>query len=858
METGNDATVTQRISLERLAATQTRQASATPVQLLSSPTSSEAEDLIVAARARAQSDSRFSAQGKAMPLYAYDADTPAPSSTLPAIVQTQDLTLSEAITHVDGILRGLVGRRAYAQALSRDARALLEWLSGFDGSTWEERWIASGADMAPRGFEKRPALAGHQVTVPATIQGAWTLIAARMIRPSYSWLLNAGNLSACYARFWQLNDPDGLAALRALPAYGRSIPLQQINAEIGLLRVMVRTGKSLLDVRGEELLHYADVVRTSGRSRREHLAWELMVDLGPFVDEPATLRAAWSASGNSRQHSVAALVDRYQVGASGVRDLLVDYLTELKHDMDYSSLEGLAHRLARLFWWQVLQINSEQKDLRLSPDTANRWVEELHRNLDGSPRREIHSVMFAIRALYRDLAEWSHDDPVRWGVWVAPCPVPKSMSRAAAKEKRHRQARMHARTRSLVPLLPTLVAAAEERKANGERMLAAAVATANGDQFTVDGVTLQRAARRPRARAEQQAAIWVTVVAGEDPRHPLSRERGRVNVTRLEADGFWAWAVVNVLRHTGIRIEELSELTQLSLRHHTAASTGTLVPLLHIVPSKNDRERLIPMSPELVTVLVEVLRRAKGGEPNVPLSVRYDPYEKVHSAPFPHLFARRVGTRQEVISMAVIRRLLNDLASAAELTDAGEPIAFTPHDFRRLFSTEMVGAGLPLHIVGTLLGHLNLDTTRGYTAVFPEQVIAAHQAFTERRRGLRPEGEMRPATETEWDEFEDHFTRRRVALGDCHRPYGTPCVHEHACTRCRFLRVDPTQLGRLEDMTSNAEVRLEEAKGRVWLGEVAALEEQLVHLRLRRNKAEQQLNDKETSNLADASARTGD
>jgi len=73
-----------------------------------------------------------------------------------------------------------------------------------------------------------------------------------------------------------------------------------------------------------------------------------------------------------------------------------------------------------------------------------------------------------------------------------------------------------------------------------------------------------------------------------------------------------------------------------------------------------------------------------------------------------------------------------------------------------------------------------LDTTRGYTAVFPEEVIAAHQFFIERRRTLRPFGEMRPASGEEWTEFEEHFLLRKVALGDCHRPYGTPCVHEHA------------------------------------------------------------------------------
>ena len=177
----------------------------------------------------------------------------------------------------------------------------------------------------------------------------------------------------------------------------------------------------------------------------------------------------------------------------------------------------------------------------------------------------------------------------------------------------------------------------------------------------------------------------------------------------------------------------------------------------------------------------------------------------------------------------------------AGLTDAGQPVRFTPHDFRRLFATDAVNGGLPLHIAASLLGHLSLDTTRGYTAVFPEHLITAHQAFIERRRQLRPRGEDRIADTDEWAEFEQHFLLRRVALGECHRPYGTPCVHEHACTRCRFLRVDPAQLGRIDEMTENAEQRLVEAQDNGWLGEVAALEESLKHLRTRQAEAQRRL-----------------
>jgi hypothetical protein len=45
-------------------------------------------------------------------------------------------------------------------------------------------------------------------------------------------------------------------------------------------------------------------------------------------------------------------------------------------------------------------------------------------------------------------------------------------------------------------------------------------------------------------------------------------------------------------------------------------------------------------------------------------------------------------------------------------------------------------------------------------------------------------------------------------------------------------------LPRIDEMTANTEQRLAEAKDRAWLGEVAALEESLRHLRQRRSEAQ--------------------
>ena len=62
-------------------------------------------------------------------------------------------------------------------------------------------------------------------------------------------------------------------------------------------------------------------------------------------------------------------------------------------------------------------------------------------------------------------------------------------------------------------------------------------------------------------------------------------------------------------------------------------------------------------------------------------------------------------------------------------------------DTRHVFATDIVNGGLPIHIGAALLGHLNLQTTQGYVAVFAEDIVKHYQEFINHRRALRPEGE---------------------------------------------------------------------------------------------------------------------
>jgi hypothetical protein len=250
------------------------------------------------------------------------------------------------------------------------------------------------------------------------------------------------------------------------------------------------------------------------------------------------------------------------------------------------------------------------------------------------------------------------------------------------------------------------------------------------------------------------------------------------------------------------------------------------VPLLQIVPSKTDEERLLVVSPELADVLSTVIRRIREPDRAVPLVPVYDRYECVWRPASPVLFQRRFPSEIRAISDSSLRTMINAALVHTGLKDPadGQPLHYTPHDFRRFFITDAVMNGLPPHIAQIIAGHRDINVTLGYKAVYPDEAIQSHLAFLARRRSLRPTEEYRTPTDEEWQEFLGHFERRKVSIGTCGRAFGSACIHEHACVRCALLWPDPTQRSRLVEIRDNLIARIAEAEREGWLGEVEGLQ----------------------------------
>ncbi|MEU8139561.1 tyrosine-type recombinase/integrase [Streptodolium elevatio] len=727
-----------------------------------------------------------------------------------------------------------VGSQSRVRVTSRalGADRLLAWLETFPGDTWGERWEASGVEDAQGHWtDAAVQFVVQSASQPLSLSGARrvcgfgldALLSLGVLRPGIAFLIR-GRLKQAYVHVREMTDPELYARAEA---YGRRTGARERHLADSLnhlARVTMNTGLPPQDMTPAHLVEYHRVVSQLVNARSLVLAFDMLRETGVFPPGTPPLRSHLHRG----QRTVAELVDMYQVQCAPVREVLVRYLSERAPAIDYNSVVELVGHLVLTFWRDLEKHHPGIDSLHLSPEAAAAWRERarMRKNADGTmtPRSNPYAVLFVVRAFYLDIAQWAVEDPY-WARWAAPSPVRRVDVRGSTRNFRQRQARMHQRTRVLAPLLPQLVHSVEARLRWAERLHAAVADAAVGSVFSVDGERYERVAAGVDALKGGRAG------AGRLRVRRLADD-ALLDVTREEDEAFWTWAIVETLRHTGVRVEELLELTHLALVRHTLPDTGEVVPLLQIAPSKQDTERVLLVSPELAHVLARIVHRVRGGADHIPLVSRYDIHERVTGPPLPHLFQRHHGNDRRAMGSSTPGILIRQAVERLGLHGPdGQLLHYTPHDFRRIFATEAVSGGIPVHIAAKLLGHEDLNTTQTYVAVYQDDVVRHHAAFIARRRAERPGDEYREPTAVEWAEFDRHFTRRKVELGTCVRPYGTPCRHEHACLRCPALQPDPAQALRLAEIITNLHERLREAHDRGWLGEVEGLQVSLAGAR---------------------------
>jgi integrase len=713
---------------------------------------------------------------------------------------------------------------------ARSVRAALSWLADQPGVTWQERWRNSGAEahLGP-GWVQVPAEHARSrgdttASTPGRVRaGVQVLICLDVIRPDMGWLF-ARRSQRLGTAMSLLRDSEGFAAVAELAQTRYGIgPVTRAAVTFRLAVILAAKGGAIADITVGD---YLQAVEVQQGNRAHHsmngtmtVTYELLRAMGFFpAQAPITVRMFRQRD----RLTPAEMIDRRHIACLPVRDLLVDYLQERAPRVDYTTLVNLEVTLARLFWCDLEAHHPGIDSLHLPAEVAAAWKQRMQFKATTTvtdageviesrvPRKTFTDRLIAVRGFYLDIAQWAVQDPARWAAWAVPCPIRPSEINVAVQH-RHRKAAMDQRTRERLPVLPLLVAGAERRRIEAAERLAAARATRPGQMFHAVGQDIKRL---DRAYATTHR-VWAADPAIGKPR----------DLTGEDTHAFWSWATVEVLRHTGIRIEELLELSHHSLVQYRLPSTGEVVPLLQIMPSKTDTERLLLVSPELADVLAAIITRLRDPRTGaIPTVASFDQLECVWREPQPLLFQYSHGHERRAISRNSISRFLDQALATTGLTDStGAPLRFTAHDFRRIFVTDAILNGLPPHIAQVICGHADINTTMGYKAAYPAEAIEAHRAFLARRRGLRPSQEYRTPTDTEWQEFLGHFERRKVSLGTCARAFSTSCIHEHACLRCPLLWPDPAQRPRLIEIRDNLIARIAEAEHEGWLGEVEGL-----------------------------------
>ncbi|TXK12347.1 site-specific integrase [Microbacterium hatanonis] len=764
---------------------------------------------------------------------AFGAQNPTPF----VIPQRDDLqTVGEAVEFLNA--RDWIHKNSKQRARV-GVSAILEWLALHPGDSWQARWESSGIEndvswksriMTPydqsRGSAWGPGTAAG---------GVGYLVALDMVRPSYEWLQSAsGSLKNLPRVVVGHRDPVGgeqvVAALRDRADRPEKADRHVRDAMYVLACIMGRTGKTqLADVTVDDISLAISARKAVGAGPQTGSLYDAISILGLLpADAPPRFRDLRKLG----QLSIEELVDRTGIKSRRVRNFFVDYFRARAH-LRYSTILQLVSRLVQNFWVEIEMLSPGIDTMDLPADLVDRWRDRIkvvqYGTNKGKPRTDVGSITLGVRRLYFDINDWAFSDPERYGDLAARNPIPAHDTKMRARMHRARRANSHQRTRERLPHLPTLMAHVEDQKRLFKAVLEAVEPMEESGRVEVSGESFLRLG------IDFLTSKGSRYEAGNPPIHVRRLSTGVIFDARAEeSTAFWRWATLMAMKETGCRIEELEELTHSSLVQYRLPSTGELLPLLQLAPSKNDKERVLLMSEELTDVISAVISRVRGtaSDGRVPLVVRYDWSEKTYSDPLPFLFQRSIEGENRVINRAWTLKHLNQVVEEVGILDeSGNPVRFHNHDLRRIFATEATMQGLPIHIVAKILGHESLHTTTGYAAIYDEEVYRNYRAFIDRRRMQRPSVEYREPTEEEWEDFLGHFERRQLELGTCGRAYGADCVHEHACIRCTMFRPDPRAEARFVEIVDNLEARIAEALENNWLGEVEGLQVSLAGAR---------------------------
>lgn len=174
-------------------------------------------------------------------------------------------------------------------------------------------------------------------------------------------------------------------------------------------------------------------------------------------------------------------------------------------------------------------------------------------------------------------------------------------------------------------------------------------------------------------------------------------------------NGVRARAILEVLYSTGIRLEELINLTIFD---------SDLQGGLLRVKGKFSKDRVVPLGKHAVRFLKEYITQVRPQQTRKNKSVK-------------NLFVSRFS---DPLSKQVLELMVREYARKA-----GIKKKVTPHTFRHTFATDLIRNGADIIAVRNMLGHSYLSATNIYIHVARKDVKKTHTTTHPRERNKEPE-----------------------------------------------------------------------------------------------------------------------
>jgi hypothetical protein len=232
--------------------------------------------------------------------------TDAQACEAPAAVWEETTLPRDAVLARIAALPGAGFDHKHRRPGQRGAGWMLDWLAEQPGATWQERWLASGAEQQGQGWvelpwtwlRQNPSVQVRYVPMVSSWlhKGISGLLCAGVLRPGYTWLATCG---LHLRRLLEVVDPAFTARARAwMQAEGHHAVVQKDTLK-QFARIALHTGRAPGQFTAADLGAYAEAEFTrTHRTIGLHALWEVLRQFGVIPADTPPPPSSGTGDGN--------------------------------------------------------------------------------------------------------------------------------------------------------------------------------------------------------------------------------------------------------------------------------------------------------------------------------------------------------------------------------------------------------------------------------------------------------------------------------------------------------------------------------------------------------------------------------